>query len=73
MTDEQEQKLATGLAIALSVIKDIQGMDCRDVKWAASLLTEVADGFKHLDARQTEYERLELAQQALREGGFAHG
>lgn len=73
MTEEQEQKLATGLAIALDVAKDIQGMNCADIKWASSLLLETAGKFNALAARQTEYERLELAQQALREGGFAHG
>jgi hypothetical protein len=73
MTEDQEQKLATGLAIALDVAKDIQAMDCRDIKWASDLLLEVAGRFGSLSARQTEYERLELAQQALREGGFAHG
>lgn len=73
MTEEQEQKLATGLAIALDVAKDIQGMDCRDIKWASHILLETAGKFGALAARQTEYERLELAQQALREGGFAHG
>ncbi len=73
MTEEQEQKLATGLAIALDVAKDIQGMNCADIKWASHLLLETAGKFGALAARQTEYERLELAQQALREGGFAHG
>jgi hypothetical protein len=73
MTDEQEQKLATGLAIALDVAKDIQGMDCADIKWASDLLLETAGKFGALAARQTEYERLEMAQQAMREGGFAHG
>ena len=73
MTQEQEQKLATGLAIALDVAKDIQGMDCRDIKWASHMLLETAGKFGALAARQMEYERLELAQQALREGGFAHG
>ena len=73
MTDEQEQKLATGLAIALDVAKDIQGMDCADIKWASHMLLETAGKFGALAARQTEYERLELAQKALREGGYAHG
>ena len=73
MTDEQERNLATGLAIALDVAKDIQGMNCADIKWASDLLLETAGKFGALAARQTEYERLELAQKALREGGFAHG
>ena len=73
MTDEQERNLATGLAIALDVAKDIQGMNCADIKWASDLLLETAGKFGALAARQTEYERLEMAQKALREGGFAHG
>jgi hypothetical protein len=73
MTQEQEQKLATGLAIALDVAKDIKDMDCSDIKWASDLLLETAGKFGALATRQTEYERLEMAQQAMREGGFAHG
>jgi len=73
MTEEQEQKLATGLAIALDLAKDIKGMDCAEIKWASDLLLEAAGKFGALAARQTEYERLELALKALREGGFAHG